>query len=73
MVKENGRSDLKIWHCRGCDEVHMTVGKRELISFDRDEFTGLARAVEELTWELRENGGRAFSVVDLAERGDPVH
>ena len=73
MVREGHESDLRLWHCRGCDAVHMAVGKQKLLSFDRDEFSSLAQAVAELSWEVRENGGAAFSVVDLAANVDPVH
>lgn len=73
MVRESRKSDLSLWFCRGCDEVHMTFGERDMVSFNRREFGELARAVEELGWDLQVEEGKPLSVVDLAAKGDPVH
>lgn len=57
-------ADVKLWHCRGCGVVHMSVGKA-VLNFDRKEFADFAQAVVDINysgWPLVET-----SIFDLLE------
>lgn len=44
-------SDVKLWHCRGCGVVHMSVGGR-VMNFHRQEFAAFAEAVVEAQYSI---------------------
>ena len=67
------QADVKLWICRGCDVVHMAVGKT-VLSFDRHEFSDFANAVTDLTSAEWASNGKAFSILDLvATQSDAIH
>ena len=67
------QADVKLWICRGCDVVHMSVGKT-VLSFDRPEFSDFANAVTDLTSAEWASNGKAFSILDLvATQSDAIH
>lgn len=57
-------ANVRIWHCRGCGVVHMSVGKM-VLNFNCDEFADFAEAVVDINysgWPSRET-----SIFDLIE------
>jgi len=67
------KADLKLWICQGCDVVHMSVG-RNVLSFNRHEFSDLANAVGDLCSAEWAKDIRAFSILDLAAmQSEAIH
>ena len=49
LVRPKGTaSDLRLWHCRDCGHVHMSVGKL-VVNFRSDEFVEFAEAVMDVS------------------------
>ena len=58
------QADVKLWICRGCDVVHMSVGKT-VLNFTRREFSDLATAVADIGAAQWLNTGKSISILDL--------
>lgn len=61
-------TDVKLWHCRDCDAVHMSA-KELLFNFNRDEFAAFADAVVDIRYQAWHSHERK-SIVDLVTTRD---
>ncbi len=59
--------NVKIWHCRGCEVVHMSVGKT-MINFSRDDFAAFTESVVDINYSGSWHA--SGSVIDLVDRDD---
>ena len=62
-------ADVKIWHCRGCGVVHMSV-KGMVLNFNRQEFATFTDAVVDINYSGWFRDERLF---DLGEHDFDVH
>lgn len=66
LVRPKGaNSDLRLWHCRDCGQVHMSVGKL-MVNFRNDEFAEFAEAVMDVSasaW-MDQDGKLISGVID---------
>lgn len=58
-------ADVSMWHCAGCEAVHLSVGKMTL-SFTRSEFAGFVDAVVDIHTSGWDGGPGAYSLLELA-------
>lgn len=57
-------AEVKIWQCRGCDVVHMSVAGM-VLNFSRDDFAAFTEDVVSINYSDWTSNGK--SILDLIE------